>query len=199
MTSLHEEPSPQRHGPWRSPRTQHAVPAPSRRSRHRILAIAVVSGILLALVVLATGAKWALSGGLYGCTNRDERLASTLSQLDVLRLHPGDATLQGQYSGCDEDDGFAYAGRHYRPTSNEESILAFYRTRTLAAGWTLSEENATPVPPKGLVTSASRLCFTKPLNHVTGYLSVWFPSDFGDNTTDYGVEVTASHDGAAGC
>ncbi len=60
-------------------------------------------------------------------------------------------------------------------------------------------ENARPVPAEGLVASGARLCFTKPLNDVIGYLSVWFPSDFGDNTADYGVEVTASHDGAAGC
>ncbi|GAA0575440.1 hypothetical protein [Actinomadura livida] len=157
----------------------------------------VVSTLVLAL--LAIGARWALSGGLYGCTDRDERLASTLVRSDVLRLHPRGATLQDQYSGCDEDDGFAYAGRQYRPTSNEESILAFYRTRALVAGWKLLKENATPVPPEGLVGSATRLCFTKALNDVTGYLSVWFPSDFGDNTTYFGVEVTASHDGSAWC
>lgn len=162
-----------------------------------ISASLAVVGLLVALV--AGIGWWALSGGIYGCTPRDQQFAATLNELEVLELRPPDATAQGdRFTGCDDDDGFAFAGQIYRPAGDRSSIVAFYRDAPVKDGWTLQREDDHPVGA-GLVASGSSLCFTKPVDGTTAYLSIWFPSDFGDPGNDYGVEVTASHDGGAWC
>ncbi|MGH3115923.1 MAG: hypothetical protein ACRDQ2_02195 [Gaiellales bacterium] len=171
---------------------------PPRRWSTWIVAV-VVAASVLSLVGVAATVWWVASGGLHGCTQRDRNLASTLTELEVLDLRPSGATRRGAgYSGCDGDDGFAYAGQSYRPGARV-NVIDFYRTAAPEQGWALHSENANPVPAEGLVVSAARLCFTKTVDGVTGYLSIWFPRDFGAKTRDYGVEVTASHDGAASC
>lgn len=61
-------------------------------------------------IIAATGV-WALSGGLYGCTSADQALAPTLASLSILDAHPSQTQPKDErHSGCDEDDGFAYAG-----------------------------------------------------------------------------------------
>lgn len=151
-------------------------------------------------VIAATGV-WALSGGLYGCTRADEELAPTLASLSVLDAHPSRTQPEDErYSGCDEDDGFAYAGQNYRLTISRADVLAFYRQAAAEDGWRLEGADPAPSPaPDGLAIDTSALCFEKPVAGTTAHLSVWFPGDLGDSPHEYGLEVTASHDGSAWC
>ncbi|MGW2049240.1 hypothetical protein ACWCPF_29250 [Streptomyces sp. NPDC001858] len=165
-------------------------------------------------VVAATGV-WALSGGLYGCTRADEALAPSLASLPILDAYPSGTRLQGEpYSGCDEDDGFAYAGQYYRPTTSRAGVLAFYRQAATEDGWRLTSANPSPSPaPGSLAVDTSALCFEKSVEGTTAHLAVWFPSDLddsegesnidsnsdGNSADEYGLDVTASHDGAAWC
>lgn len=110
-------------------------------------------------------------------------------------------------SGCDTDDGFAYASQLYRTEMGREGIMSFYRAAATADGWRADGENPTPVPSTDLVVSGAAGCFHKEIDGTTAYLSVWFPSDF--NVPDdpglqepqgvYGIDVTGSHDGDAWC
>ncbi|MFJ8696925.1 hypothetical protein [Streptomyces roseolilacinus] len=151
-------------------------------------------------VIVATGV-WALSGGLYGCTRADEELAPTLASLSILDTHPSQTQPEDErYSGCDEDDGFAYAGQYYRLTTSRADVLAFYREAAAEDGWRLEGANPSPSPtPDSLAIDTSALCFEKLAAGTTVHLAVWFPSDLGGSSDDYGLEVTASHDGTAWC
>ncbi|MFF7445904.1 MULTISPECIES: hypothetical protein [unclassified Streptomyces] len=151
-------------------------------------------------IIAATGV-WALSGGLYGCTRADEELAPTLASLPILDAHPRQThPVDERYSGCDEDDGFAYAGQYYRLTTSRAGVLAFYRAAAAADGWRLTGANPSPSPaPGSLAIDTSALCLDKPVEGTTAHLAVWFPGDLGDSPDTYGVEVTASHDGTAWC
>ncbi|GEC07183.1 hypothetical protein SSP24_48380 [Streptomyces spinoverrucosus] len=151
-------------------------------------------------IVAATGV-WALSGGLYGCTRADEELAPTLASLSILDAHPSQTQPQGErYSGCDEDDGFAYAGQYFRLTTSRVSVLTFYRKAATEDGWRLQNASSSPSPaPGSLAVDTSALCFEKPIAGTTAHLAVWFPSDLGDSPDDFGLEVTASRDGTAWC
>lgn len=151
-------------------------------------------------IIAATGV-WALSGGLYGCTRADEELAPTLASLSILDAHPSQTQPEDErYSGCDEDDGFAYAGQYYRLTTSRASLLTFYRKAAAEDGWRLKGANPSPSPaPGSLAIDTSALCFEKPVAGTTANLAVWLPSDLGDSPDDYGLEVTASHDGNAWC
>ncbi|WP_157181071.1 hypothetical protein [Actinopolymorpha alba] len=135
----------------------------------------------------------------YGCTDRDEEFAATLDELDILNVRPPGATLRDSYSGCDDDDGFAVAGRTYRPEGTPEEVVAFYRRVAPDDGWTLKSASDSPVPEDGLVISGVRLCFTKAIDGTTGYLTVSFLSDFGEKSRDFHLEVTGAHDGDAWC
>lgn len=160
----------------------------------------IVFAVVLTTGLLVGGAWWALSGGLYGCTPRDERFAVRLSELDVLDVRPPGATPQDdRYQGCDEDDGFAYAGQSYLPAGDPASVVRFYRDEFTGLGWRLRSQDDDPVPEHGLVSSGARLCLTREIEGTTAYLTVWFPADFGEAARQYGVEVTASHDGGAWC
>ncbi|MFD9612885.1 hypothetical protein ACFWWS_26340 [Streptomyces sp. NPDC059083] len=151
-------------------------------------------------MIAATGV-WALSGGLYGCTGSDEELAPTLASLSILDAHPSQTQPKGErYSGCDEDDGFAYAGQYYRHTMSRVGVLSFYRQAAAEDGWRLESADPSPAPaPGSLVVDSSALCFEKPVAGATAHLAVWFPGDLGDRAGGYGLEITASHDGAAWC
>lgn len=151
-------------------------------------------------VIAATGV-WALSGGLYGCTRADEELAPTLASLSILDAHPSRTRPRGErYSGCDEDDGFAYAGQYYRLTTSRADVLAFYRQAAAEDGWRLESAVPSPSPaPGSLAVDTSALCFEKPVAGTTAHLNVWFPGDLGYSPDDFGLDVTASHDGTAWC
>ncbi|MEW1903655.1 hypothetical protein ACFQ67_31240 [Streptomyces sp. NPDC056488] len=151
-------------------------------------------------MIAATGV-WALSGGLYGCTGADQELAPTLASLSILDAHPSQTQPQDErYSGCDEDDGFAYAGQYYRYTTSRVGVLSFYRQAAVEDGWRLESANPSPSPaPDSLAVDTSALCFEKTVAGTTAHLAVWFPSDLGDSAGNYGLDVTASHDGSAWC
>ncbi|MER6130745.1 hypothetical protein [Streptomyces sp. NPDC001815] len=154
------------------------------------------------MATLAATGVWALSSGLlYGCTEADEELAPTLASSSVLDAHPSRTRPQDErYSGCDEDDGFAYAGQSYRFTTSRADVLTFYRQAATEDGWRLESANPSPSPAPGdLAVDISALCFEKSVAGTTAHLAVWFPSDLGDSSGDYGLEITASHDGTAWC
>jgi hypothetical protein len=61
-------------------------------------------------------------------SGRDQKFVPTLAELEVLDLRPSGATPQdGRYLGCDEDDGFGYAGQSYLLDGDAASVVAFYR------------------------------------------------------------------------
>lgn len=74
------------------------------------------------------------------------------------------------------------------------AVLAFYRAMAAKDGWQPDSDRRD-----------EGLCFSKPYGTVTAYLSVWFPSFYdieGEpraNAMEYGLDVTASHDGSAWC
>lgn len=122
-----------------------------------------------------------------------------------MSAHPGPATPTDQYSGCDGDDGFAFAEQQYQTEVDRESIMSFYRAAAAADGWQADGENPTPVPSAGLVVSAAVGCFLREIDGTTAHLSVWFPRDLNvpgeaqEPEDVYGINVTASHDGDAWC
>lgn len=141
----------------------------------------------------------------YGCSDRDRGFAVELRQLPILAVHPDDARLVDETSGCDDDDGFAHAGRIYRSALTRTQVVAFYRTAAERDGWQWAGDPV-PAPSAGLLVSAARSCLTREVDGTTAHLSVWFPSDFNglegepDAPADeYGLEITASHDGDAWC
>lgn len=163
---------------------------------------------LAVMGALAVGTSSGCSGllsSLGGCSARDGRFAATLADLPIMSLHPGAATPKDRYSGCDTDDGFAYAGQRYQTELDRESIMSFYRAAATADGWLADGENPTPVPSAGLVVSAAAGCFHKEIDGTTAHLSVWFPSDLDvpgeiqEPKDVFGVDLTGSHDGDAWC
>ncbi|WP_189506968.1 hypothetical protein [Streptomyces narbonensis] len=166
----------------------------------RRVAVPVLVGAGGMAVLAATGV-WALSGGLYGCTRADQELAPTLASLSILDAHPKRTQTQDdRYSGCDEDDGFAYAGQYYQYSTSRADVLSFYRQVAAEDGWRLASADPSPAPaPDSLAVDTSSLCFVKPVAGTTAHLSVWFPSDLGDSDGNYGLDITASHDGFAWC
>ncbi|WP_285558823.1 hypothetical protein [Actinoplanes regularis] len=120
-------------------------------------------------------------------------------------MHPDAAAPKDRYSGCDTDDGFAYAGQRYQTALDRESIMSFYRAAATADGWHADGENPTPVPSAGLVVSGAAGCFHNEIDGATAYLNVWFPSDLNvpgetqEPKDVYGIELTGSHDGDAWC
>jgi hypothetical protein len=160
---------------------------------------------IVGALVLGTSSGCSDLPSFGGCTDRDEKLATVLAGLPILSAHPGTATPQDVYSGCDTDDGFAYAGRRFRTDLDREEIMAFYRDATADDGWRLDGENPDPVPSNGLVVSTAVGCFSKEVDGTTAHLNLWFPSDLNipgeiEEPEDvYGLDVTGSHDGAAWC
>ncbi|WP_328467442.1 hypothetical protein OHA21_49050 [Actinoplanes sp. NBC_00393] len=163
--------------------------------------------LLVMAVVTAASLTACGSGSVFGggCSHRDRAFAGDLNELAILGVHPDGAEGVGEGFGCDEDDGFAHAGRSYRSRLDRPGVQTFYRTAAEQDGWTWSGDGP-GVPSTGLVVSAARSCFTKEVDGTTAYLAVWFPSDFNDTpgvpdapADEYGLEVTASHDGAAWC
>ncbi|MCG6497721.1 hypothetical protein [Kitasatospora sp. A2-31] len=155
---------------------------------------------LVWLVVAAAvfGGAWVTTGAFTGCTLRDARLADDLAADPILNeARPGTTRTGDLYSGCDEDDGFAYAGRDFDHPGSREDVIASVRSTAAGSGW-LPEEPESP---------ASRsLCFTRTRDGLTVHLSLSFadahaaggalqPVPEGEHT----LELTASHDGAAWC
>ncbi|GIF01123.1 hypothetical protein [Paractinoplanes rishiriensis] len=122
----------------------------------------------------------------------------------IRRDHRRGVSIRALASGM----GLIGAGQQYRIRLDRESIISLYRAAAAADGWHADGENSTPVPSAGLVISAAVACFHKEIDGVggtTAYLSVNFPSDLTlpgmiEEPNDlYGIELTVSHAGDAGC
>lgn len=172
-----------------------------KRTRHRLRGGRAIVACVLALVGISSFGWWVLSGESPGCTPLDNRLASTLTHLDVLSLRPPGATESDtRYAGCDQDDVFAYAGQRYESTAGRHRVVDYYREAVVRAGWTLKAENDDVTPSTGLVLSPAVLCFTKVVaDGVMGYLTISFPGDLGARTHAFGIEVMASRHGTNYC
>lgn len=172
--------------------------------------VSVIAVMLVGCSVILAGCVF-LADTFLGCTDRDERLAGDLAKLAILDQRPPDAVpVEERYSGCDTDDGFAYAGQRYRSDLKHDQIIAFYQQAVPRDGWALSAKNP---PPRtdGLVVTSARLCFDKDINGITAHLSLSFPSDLNlpadaaglppsPSPHDvFGLDLTASHDGSAWC
>jgi hypothetical protein len=171
------------------------------------------TGVALAAVMLAgalTGCDLNLPA--YGCTDRDEGLATILAGLSILSAPPPTATASDEmYSGCDSDDRFAYAGQEYRSDLDRQSVLVFYSQSATGDGWRTAETEGPlltgPAPSQGLVTTAGVSCFNKEVDGIVVKLSVSFPSDLnipGEPELQlpedaFNVEVTGSHHGDRWC
>lgn len=148
----------------------------------------------------------------YGCSDRDEKFAPALRKLSIFKAYPGHVVELDSYSGCDQDDGFAYAGTKYLAPLGRSGILDFYRVAAVKEDWHFDGDRASP-PAGALVISAGGSCYSKAVDGTTAYLRIWFPGDLGDtggapvpspakgtsSQSVYGVEVMASHDHEAWC
>jgi hypothetical protein len=149
----------------------------------------------------------------YGCSDRDIKFAPTLQKLAIFQSHPDRIVELDSYSGCDPDDGFAYAGKKYRAALGRDEVIDFYRVVATKDDWRFDSSNAPPATDRALPTSAGGTCYSKTVDGTTAYLRIWFPGDLGDTAggplpspavgasaqSVYGVEVTASHDHEAWC
>lgn len=166
--------------PWPIGRSE-TVAIPSTALRTAATVVAIVG---LAVASLAGFTWWALDGGLYGCTPRDVGFSDVLVRESALDLPPPGAAASGApYSGCDDDEGFAYAGQSYLSATSPRAVLDHYRTATADLGWT----------PDGA------RCFTREIDGVTAYLSVWFRPEAGERTPDFFIEIRAGRDEEAWC
>jgi hypothetical protein len=159
------------------------------------------------VAALAFGVLAGCGGSLtdYGCSDRDVKLADTLNELPVLGASPENGKPVSEESGCDDDDGFAYATRYYASDLDRARLQDFYRTAAERDGWQSVNDTATS-SGEGLVTSIAASCFTREMDGVTAHLGLFFPSDLNGSADsadvpedEYGLRVTASHDGNAWC
>ncbi|MEX5637875.1 hypothetical protein [Parafrankia sp. FMc2] len=118
------------------------------------------------------------------CTGRDRRLAATLDTLAALDLHPPGATLvtDGASHGCTDSTFVPYASRWYHTTSPLAEVTAYYRHALPAAGWTLVHKG--DIHPDTRAFRGERMCYSWPVDGVTAYLSVGFPTEDGEGPAD---------------
>ncbi|NYH92827.1 hypothetical protein [Actinopolymorpha rutila] len=109
---------------------------------------------------------------LYGCDERENRFGYRLDALPVLELHPPGATLEDEYSGCDDDDLYATAGRKYHTTGTAAETKAFYRHALPAAGWRLDTH---------LLAKTNRMCFTKSVDGTAAIFALEWLSEEPQN------------------
>ncbi|MER8186870.1 hypothetical protein [Kitasatospora sp. NPDC094015] len=156
----------------------------------------LVVPLVLGCAVACFAWIWVVTGAMTGCSLRDAYLADELADdpvLDVAR--PGSVRVDEAFHGCDEDDGFAYAGRTYDHPGGREDLVAFFRTAVTEAGWQ-SEPSERPGGPS---------CFTSRRGDLTVHLALSFPDLYnvpGEQESPpsrYTVELRASHDGSAWC
>ncbi|GAA2796715.1 hypothetical protein RMN57_35715 [Kitasatospora sp. CM 4170] len=157
------------------------------------------TGALVWLVVAAAlfGGAWVTTGAFTGCTLRDARLADELAEDPILNdARPGTTRAGDAYSGCDGDDGFAYAGREFGHPGSREDVIASVRSAAAGNGW---------LPEKPDAPASRSLCFTRTRDGLTVHLSLSFADAAAAGGVrsvpagEHTLELTASHDGAAWC
>ncbi|MFD3723018.1 hypothetical protein [Streptomyces sp. NPDC058674] len=158
----------------------------------------VVAGGLVFGTLALIGGRWALNGGLYGCTAADAALRDPMAaQVRALGTPQGAQADEASYSGCDDDDAFAYAGREYTEPARRADVVAYYRTATAQNGWL-------PAPPEPDEPAGRNdpdgerigLCFTKRIDGATSHLGVSWAFD---GEQGYTVEARASRSGSSWC
>ncbi|MEU8773588.1 hypothetical protein [Streptomyces sp. NPDC048606] len=155
------------------------------------------AGVLtLAVSAVCCAGACTVVGALTGCSARDASLSVDLSKDPILdAARPGSTRVGEPYSGCDEDDGFAYAGRTYDHPGSRADLIAHYRAAATAHGWQPDLSEATGGPH----------CFTRRQGPLTLHLSLGFsdaydiPGQARSKPSEYSIELTASHDGSAWC
>ncbi|WP_371614173.1 hypothetical protein [Streptomyces sp. NBC_00454] len=157
----------------------------------------VVAGGLVFGTLIAIGGWWALNGGIYGCTAADAALQDPVAaQLRTLGTPQG-AQADDSYSGCDDDDRFAYFGLGYAEPARRADVVAYYQAAAARNGW-LSAPPEPDEPAWRSDPSGERigLCFTKQIDGATSHLAVsWaFEGEKG-----YTVEARASRSGGSWC
>ncbi|MFJ1702317.1 hypothetical protein [Kitasatospora sp. NPDC088346] len=100
-------------------------------------AVGVPAAVLLGAPLLAAGAWWAVTGGLYGCSAADERLGPRLIAEHVLPVPPADLQAEGPAGsgGCDEDDRHVEVWQEYRSAGPAAEVTERYRAAVLVQGW----------------------------------------------------------------
>ncbi|MFD3328814.1 hypothetical protein [Streptomyces sp. NPDC058701] len=162
------------------------------------MAASVVTGGLVFGTLAVIGGWWALNGGLYGCTAADAGLQDPMAaQIRALGTPQG-AQPQGEsYSGCDDDDAFAYVGREYAEPAHRADVVAYYRTAADQNGWLPAPPD--PDDPAGRNDPGGErtgLCLIKRIDGATAHLGVSWAFDGGQG---YTVEARASKSGNSWC
>ncbi|MEU4730149.1 hypothetical protein [Streptomyces sp. NPDC023588] len=154
--------------------------------------------VLLALAVPAAccAGVWVAASAMIGCSQRGAHLADELQEDPILTAAwPGSTQVGDPYSGCDEDDGFAYAGRTFDHPGSRDDLIAHYWVTATQHGW----------QPDSSESMSGAHCFTRQKGDLTIHLSMSFPDAFNipgepqAKPSEYTIELTASHDGTAWC
>ncbi|MFF1370471.1 hypothetical protein OG280_01080 [Streptomyces virginiae] len=162
------------------------------------VAVSIAAGGLVVGTLIVMSVGWALNGGLYGCTSADAALQAPLAdQLRTLGAPQGAQANDGAYSGCDDDDRFAYVGQEYTEPARRADVVAHYRAAAARNGWL-------PAPPEPDEPDWRRdpagerfgLCFTKQIDGASSHLGVVWAFDGGQG---YTVEGRASKSGGSWC
>ncbi|GAA1278873.1 hypothetical protein Psi02_60910 [Planotetraspora silvatica] len=74
-------------------------------------------------------------------------------------------------------------------------MQSFYAKAAKVDGWTPE------IDPTGPPRGQGEQCFTKTIDGTTAHLHLWYPADLEatGERDQYGIEITASHDGGAWC
>ncbi|MEV0226915.1 hypothetical protein [Streptomyces sp. NPDC050704] len=141
--------------------------------------------VLAAAVVVTVGIPAGYFLVVYGCGEKEDRLAAAIAGDPVLDAGPAGAGQGRPYKGCDDDDLWVYAGNSYSYGGSRESALVHYRDAAQANGWR----------PRDSASAASGSdCFTKRIGGTTAYLDV---EDAGDGSVL--VEIVADRTGSDWC
>ncbi|GGZ14479.1 hypothetical protein GCM10010387_03240 [Streptomyces inusitatus] len=134
--------------------------------------------VLAALVVVAAPAGYFVL--VYGCGEREDRLAAALAEDPALNAAPDGARKGESYRECDDDDLFVSVGAEFSHEGSSKDPLARHREAARAGGWR----------PSG----GDPDCYTKRLDGTTAYLSVDAPS-----AAKVELSITADRQGSEWC
>ncbi|MFF3215744.1 hypothetical protein ACFYYB_34595 [Streptomyces sp. NPDC002886] len=158
----------------------------------------VIAGGLVFGALTVMGGWWALSGGIYGCTAADAALRDPMAdQVRALGTPQGAQAGEESYSGCDDDDRFAYVGRQYTEPTRRADVVAYYQAAATRNGW-LPEppEPDQPVSHQDPTGERIGLCFTQQIDGATSHLAISWAFD---GEQGYTVEARASRSGNSWC
>jgi hypothetical protein len=105
---------------------------------------------------------------MYGCGEREDRLAEVMAEAAVLDTAPEEADLENRYRECDDDDRFVVVGARYRYGGSAQSALGYYEKAARADGWrpATTAEGGTPAG-----------CYTKSMGGTIAFLAMEGPDE----------------------